>query len=91
MIEPNLPAAIAAQLKGSVLDTDTLSALRSAHPGVHFTVCLDDDVVDPMRPFIEQPGLNIYLVDGSEHCLSLTNDTESASGLLLAEVIDEDE
>lgn len=91
MIDPNLPAAVAAQLDGRDLDGDSLSALRKAYPDIHFTACIDDDVVDPIRPYVTQPGLNIYLVDGNDHCMTLTTDTESATGLLLAEVVDEDE
>lgn len=86
MIDPALPEAIADQLAGRALDENTLRGLRTSYPSVHFTACSDDDVIAPVRPYIERPELNIYLVDGSDHCLSLTNDPESASGLLLAEV-----
>jgi hypothetical protein len=46
----------------------------------------DDDVLEPVKPVVERPGLRIYLVDGSDHCLSLTSDPQGAAGLLLAEV-----
>lgn len=90
MIDASLPATIADRLDGRALDEDTLRGLRASFPGVHFTACSDDDVVDPMKPFVERPALRIYLVDGSDHCLSLTGDPELASGLLLA-AVDEDE
>ena len=86
MIDPALPEAIADQLDGRTLDENTLRGLRASYPGVYFTACSDDDVIDPARPYIERPELNIYLVDGSDHCLSLTNDPQGATGLLLAEV-----
>ena len=35
-------------------------------------------------PVLERPGFNLYLVNGSEHCLSLTNDPELAIGVVLA-------
>lgn len=86
MIDPSLPSDIADRLEGRALDEDAIRALRASYPGVHFTACSDDDVYGPVKPVVERPGLCIYLVDGSDHCLSLTSDPESASGLLLAKV-----
>ena len=68
----------------------TLAALRAQFPGIHFSLCGDDDVVEA-RPFLSGPELNIYLVDGREHCLTLTEDLNVATGLLLAEVSDRQE
>lgn len=90
-MDPILPAAIADRLGGRELDADTLSQLRQHYPQVHFTTCAADDVVDPVRPYVERPGLRIYLVDARDHCLSLTDDPEPASGLLLAAVSNEDD
>jgi hypothetical protein len=67
-------------------EADTVRALRADYPEVHFTACSDDDVLDPVKTVVERPGLRIYLVDGSDHCLSLTSDPQGATGLLLAEV-----
>ena len=33
-------------------------------------------------------GLNVYLVDGRNHCLKLTETLEAATGLVLAEVLE---
>jgi hypothetical protein len=67
------------------LDEGTVQGLRAAWPGVHFSYCMDDDIcgVEPVR---QLQGINLYLVDGREHCLSLTGNPEAATGLLLAEV-----
>lgn len=59
--------------------------LRSAFPDMHFTFCLDDDVMSD-NPASEVPGFNLYLVDSSSHCLCLTTDPEQASGLVVAEL-----
>lgn len=91
MIDPALPMEIADHLNGRDLNADTLSQLRRTYPQAHFTVCSDDDVLDAVNPFIERPGLRIYLVDASDHCLSLTSEPESASGLLLAAVAPEED
>ena len=51
---------------------------------------MDDDIYTG-KPVVEQDDFNIYLVDGREHCLCLTNDYDIATGVVLAEVIaDED-
>lgn len=63
-------------------------ALRAAFPGVHFTFCLDDDVMSD-NPVSELPGYRLYLVDSSSHCLCLTNDPQQASGLVVAELIED--
>ena len=66
----------------------TVQILRASWPGVHFSYCMDDDIggVEPVR---SAPGVNIYLVNGSGHCLALTSDFEVATGLVVAEVEDD--
>ena len=48
-----------------------------------------DDDVSGVLPKFENPRFNLYLVDGREHCLSMTNNHEIATGVLVAEVIDD--
>lgn len=72
------------------LDETTVQALRAAWPGMHFSYCMDDDICG-MEPVRTLPGINLYLVDGREHCLSLTGDPEAATGLVLAEVVADDD
>lgn len=59
--------------------------LRVAFPDLTFTVCADDDVIRA-RPVVERERFNLYLVDGSSHCMSLTSDPAVASGVVVAEV-----
>lgn len=66
-----------------------LIRLRTAYPDLHFTHCLDDEVSVNAKPVAEQPGFNVYLVNSSSHCSVLTNDPDSASGVVLAEVIED--
>ena len=68
------------------LDQSTIMGLRNAYPDIHFTYCMDDDIV-AAQPVIEREAFNLYLVDGREHCLCLTNDNDNATGLVVAEVI----
>ncbi len=80
--------AIASSLEGQPLNDAIVTFLRAQFPGIHFTYCMDDDV-SGVLPKLENPRFNLYLVDGREHCLSMTNNHEIATGVLVAEVIDE--
>lgn len=63
-----------------------LSTLRQLYPAIHFTYCMDDDLPNN-TPVVEHKGFNLYLIDGREHCLCLTNDFEAATGIVVAEII----
>lgn len=66
------------------LDDTTLDHLRGRWPGLRVTICGDDDVPARLSPVLERPGFNVYLVNGSEHCLTLTDDPGVAIGVVLA-------
>lgn len=66
------------------LDDVGLESLRAGWPGLHLTLCSDNDVPARLPAVLERPGFNLYLVNGSEHCLTLTNDPEVAIGVVLA-------
>ena len=76
--------AIADAVGERALDDALLADLRARFPGLHLTVCGDDDVPARLPAVLERPGFNLYLVNGSEHCLSLTNDPDVAIGVVLA-------
>ena len=59
--------------------------LRAAFPDLHFTFCLDDDVLFD-GPALEGDVFNLYLVDSSNHCLALTGDMQTATGMVVAEL-----
>ena len=88
MLETALVDTIASQVDSQLLDESTITSLRSAYPEVHFTYCLDDDIVTG-KPVIERDKFNIYLIDGREHCLCLTDDYDNATGIVVAEVIED--
>jgi len=71
------------------LSEATVSTLREQFSGTHFTYCMDDDIGDA-RAYRECGGFNIYLVDSQDHCSVLTREVEGASGMVLAEVFDDD-
>lgn len=72
------------------LDEDVVTGLRKSFPDYHFTYCMDDDIVTG-KPVIERDAFNIYLIDGREHCLCLTNDHDVATGVVVAEVVEDEE
>lgn len=71
-----------------LLSQETVDALRSRFPDIHFTYCMDDDVVSA-NPVYESDQFNLYLIDSSNHCLSFTQDPELATGIVVAELEEE--
>jgi hypothetical protein len=88
MIADDTLQKVAEAVEQAGVSEAVLAELRQGFPGVHFSYCMDDDV-GTAKPVLERPGFNLYLVDGREHCLSLTSDPAVATGLLVAEVIEE--
>ncbi|CAA9890086.1 conserved hypothetical protein [Candidatus Methylobacter favarea] len=86
MISQSQVNAIAATIETSGVDETTVSALRQHYQSIHFTYCMDDDLPNN-TPVIEHKDFNLYLIDGREHCLCLTNDYETATGIVVAEII----
>ncbi len=84
MIAVETLAAVADAVGERTLDDALLAELRGRFPGLRLTLCGDDDVPARLPPVLERPGFNLYLVNGSEHCLSLTNDPDVAIGVVLA-------
>lgn len=88
MISSEQVQRIAAAIRAQTLNESVVSALRGEYPGIHFTYCMDDDIPNN-TPVLESESFNIYLVDGREHCLCLTNNHENATGIVIAEVIED--
>ena len=89
MITPEQLGSIVAQVGQQGLADGNLTYLRAAFPELHFTWCMDDDVCGP-QPAAQGQGFNVYLVDGSNHCLCFTPSLEAASGVVVAELVADD-
>lgn len=89
MIAPELVMSIADLVAQQGLDEATIQSLRASYPDIHFTYCSDDDI-NSAKPVLERPEFNVYLVDGREHCLCLTGNYNVATGMVLAEVVDDE-
>lgn len=83
MITPRQLNDIAHWAETRGVDYAALSHLRQVYPGLYFTHCLDDDIND-VEPVLRGTGINLYLVDGRQHCLRLTEDFRAATGVVLA-------
>ena len=86
MITKSQVNAIVATIETMGVDEATILALRQQYQPVHFTYCMEDDLPNN-TPVIEHKDFNLYLIDGREHCLCLTNDYETATGIVVAEII----
>ena len=64
--------------------------LRAVFPGVHFSVCSDDDMPARLPPAAGNDFCRLYYVQSDGHCLQLSSDADAASGLVVA-LIDQDE
>jgi hypothetical protein len=68
------------------LNDESLATLKKTWPDLRFTFCNDDDMPARLPPALKRERFNLYLVNGSEHCLSLTDDPSQAIGVVLASV-----
>ena len=85
MIAADTLAKVVAQVDAVGLTEATVTALRQAWPGVHFTYCSEDDIPARLSPVAEGVGYGVYLVSGAEHCVAFTDHLEAATGLVLAD------
>jgi hypothetical protein len=69
------------------LGETTMNKLRALFPDIHLTYCMDDDVLG-VNPILRFLRMNVSLVDGRGHCLTLSESLDAATGLVLAEVIE---
>lgn len=88
MISNEQLEAVGDWLADNKSDANLEQGMRAAFPDIHFTFCLDDDVISD-QPASVGSGYKLYLVDSSSHCLSLTTDSTVASGLVVAELGEE--
>ncbi|QPK64938.1 hypothetical protein IVG45_08370 [Methylomonas sp. LL1] len=88
MISPEQLQHIASIIGSESLNESLVAKLRGENPGVHFTYCMEDDLPNN-QPVLEGEGFNLYLIDGREHCLCLTNSYENATGIVIAEVLED--
>jgi len=77
--------SVAERLAGQSIDESIIGSLRSEFSDIHFTYCMDDDVI-AASPVLEAALFNLYLIDSRNHCLCFTQDESVASGIVVAEI-----
>jgi hypothetical protein len=90
MIDAALLESVLAGVSPQLTYDDLARQLRASFPGVHITVCGEDDVPPRLPPAAENEYCYLYYVDANEHCLKLTTDAETATGLAVAMRSDDD-
>lgn len=90
MISTETVNEVAAKInESSIVDEEVVNTLRKQYKDIHFTYCMDDDIPNN-DPVLEEKTFNLYLIDGREHCLCLTSNHEVATGIVVAEIIEDD-
>lgn len=89
MITQDTLKAIAAKIASDALNEPLIAELRTEFAPLHFTYCSDDDICGVL-PVLECASFNLYLIDGREHCLTLTTDYQTATGVVVAEIYADD-
>ncbi|MFZ5579897.1 MAG: DUF6129 family protein [Pseudomonadota bacterium] len=89
-LEPAMLDEVRRVLVSSLDMTGAASSLRGLYPGVHFTVCSENDMPARQPPFMSCEGFDLYLADAGQHCIQLTGSLENASGVVIA-LHDEDD
>lgn len=82
---------VVAKVEATYLGEAVVDILRRVYPDIRFTYCSYDDIPANAKPVSERPGFKVYFVDSREQCACLTNNHAIASGIVLAEVQDDDE
>ena len=82
-LSPDHIALIETALGAADADDAAVTALRKGLAGLTLTRC-DTSDVDSEKPFREYPRFNVYLVDASDHCWTITTDSARATGVVVA-------
>jgi hypothetical protein len=76
---------VSGMLAAQPIGEAAVTALRERFPDIHFTYCMDDDVV-AASPVHETESFNLYLIDSRNHCLCFTQEMDVATGIVVAEI-----
>jgi hypothetical protein len=70
-------------LLGGDVEAGVLATVRQQFPGLSLTQC-DASDIDHEQPFRTYPQVSLYLVNGANHCWTITLDAAQATGLVVA-------
>ena len=87
MIDEAMVQELVAEIGERPLDAPLLDRLKQRFKGIPLTTCFEDDIISG-KPVYRHQAYAIYLVGGGQHCLTLTNDYDIATGVVIAEVVE---
>lgn len=90
IIQPPDALDLANRFAASPSDEVALAAFKAEYPGLRFFACTEDDVPPRLSPWLAVDGVEVYLMDATEHCVRLSRDPESACGLVFARLVQAD-
>lgn len=79
---------LAERFAASGSDEAALAAFKAEHPSLRFFACSEDDIPARLPPWLAAAGVEVYLMDATEHCVRLSRDPESACGLVFARLVE---
>ncbi|MBL8437084.1 MAG: hypothetical protein JNM61_02695 [Zoogloeaceae bacterium] len=90
MIAESVALDLARRFAASPSDEAALATFRAEHPGLRFLACSEDDIPARLSPWLTAEGVELYLMDATEHCVRLSRDPENACGLVFARLVEAD-
>ncbi|AVT83490.1 hypothetical protein [Rhodopseudomonas palustris] len=81
-LSPDDLAQLDALLGGAAAEAGALKTVRQELSGLSLTQCDASDIYAE-QPFRDYPRFRVYLVDGSNHCWTITTDAARATGLVV--------
>ena len=79
----SVSAELLERVAAAVTATADEGDLRRQFPGVRITVCSDDDIPPRLAAAHETAVARFYYGDASQHCVKLSADAGSASGIVV--------
>lgn len=91
MISADMLQSVSSMLaEGKASQPGIDQVLRTAFPGMPFSVCSDNDIPSRIKPLLVGAGFALYGMSSNGHCVTLSSDPETSSGLTIALIDDED-
>jgi hypothetical protein len=79
----SISAELFEQVVAAVTPAADEAELRRRFPGVRITVCSDDDLPARLTAVRETAAARFFFIDAGEHCVKLSSDAETASGIVV--------
>jgi hypothetical protein len=79
----SISAELFEQVVAAVTPAADEAELRRQFPGLRITVCSDDDLPARLTAVRETSAARFFFIDAGEHCVKLSSDAETASGIVV--------